>query len=57
MLGFGRVLPTASVDSYLDATERAAALGFDELVVYGSPWVDGEPHDLDVHAQALAQLR
>lgn len=57
LLGFGRVLPTASVDSYLDAAERAAALGFDELVVYGSPWADGEPHDLDVHEQALAQLR
>jgi alkanesulfonate monooxygenase SsuD/methylene tetrahydromethanopterin reductase-like flavin-dependent oxidoreductase (luciferase family) len=57
LLGFGRVLPTASVDSYLDAAERAAALGFDELIVYGSPWADGEPDDLDVQEQALARLR
>jgi len=30
---------------------------FDELVVHGSSWVDGEPLDLEVHEQALAQLR
>ncbi|MGB7878292.1 MAG: LLM class flavin-dependent oxidoreductase [Ilumatobacteraceae bacterium] len=41
LLGFGRVLPTASVDSYLVAVERAVALGFDELVVYGSHWAGG----------------
>jgi len=29
LLGFGRVLPTTSVDSYLAAVERAGALGFD----------------------------
>ena len=57
LLGFGRVRPTASVDSYLDAAGRAAALGFDELVVHGSPWADTEPRDLEVHEQALAQLR
>ncbi len=57
LLGFGRVLPTASVGSYLDAAERAAALGFDEMVVHGSSWADGEPLDLDVHERALAQLR
>lgn len=57
LLGFGRVLPTASVGNYLDAVERAVALGFDELAVLGSPWADGEPRDLEVHEQALAQLR
>ncbi|MGB0112290.1 MAG: LLM class flavin-dependent oxidoreductase [Ilumatobacteraceae bacterium] len=57
LLGFGRVLPASSVDSYLDAAERAAALGFDELIVHGSSWADGVPRDLDVHEQALAQLR
>ena len=57
LLGFGRVLPVASVDSYLDAAERAAALGFDELVVFGPSWIDGEPPDLDVHERALALLR
>ncbi len=57
LLGFGRVLPTASVDSYLEAAERAAALGFDELIVHGSLWADGEPGDLDVHERALAKLR
>ena len=57
LLGFGRVHPTASVGSYLDAVERAVALGFDELAVLGSPWADGEPRDLGVHEQALAQLR
>jgi hypothetical protein len=45
------------VGSYLDAAGRATALGFDDLIVYGSPWADGEPRDLDVHEQALAQLR
>ena len=57
LLGFGRVLPTASVGSYLDAAGRATALGFDDLIVFGSPWADGEPRDLDVHEQTLAQLR
>lgn len=57
LLGFGRVQPTASVGDYLDAVERAVALGFDELAVLGSPWADGEPRDLGVHEQALAQLR
>ena len=57
LLGFGRVHPAASVDSYLVAAERADALGFDELVVFGSPWSDGEPPDVAVHEQALARLR
>lgn len=37
--------------------ESAEALGFDEMVVYGAPWSEGEPADLDVHEQALARLR
>lgn len=57
LLGFGRVHPSESVGSFLDAAERANALGFDDLVVFGSPWADGEPRDLEVHEQALAQLR
>jgi len=57
LLGFGRVLPTTSVDSYLAAAERADVLGFDELVVHGSHWADGTPLDVDVHEQALARLR
>lgn len=56
LLGFGRVSPTASVERYLDAAGRAADLGFDDLVVYGDPWADGEPDDLEVHEQALALL-
>lgn len=57
LLGFGRVLPTASVDSYLVAVERAVALGFDELVVYGSHWAGGTPPDVEAHEQSLARLR
>ena len=57
LLGFGRVQPTADVGSFLDAAERATELGFDDLIVYGSPWADGDPRDLDVHQPALAQLR
>jgi alkanesulfonate monooxygenase SsuD/methylene tetrahydromethanopterin reductase-like flavin-dependent oxidoreductase (luciferase family) len=57
LLGFGRVLPTTSVDGYLAAAERAAALGFDELVIFGSHWAGGTPPDVEVHEQALARLR
>lgn len=57
LLGFGRVLPTASVDSYLSAAERAAELGFDELVVFGSDWAGGTSPDVEIHEQALARLR
>lgn len=57
LLGFGRVNPAASVGGYLEAVERATALGFDELVVFGASWAEGEPADLDVHEQALARLR
>ena len=57
LLGFGRVNPSTSVDSYLGAVERAGELGFDELVVYGSHWAAGTPSDVDVHEQALARLR
>ena len=57
LLGFGRVLPTSSVESYLSAAERAAGLGFDELVVFGSDWAGGTPPDVEIHVQALARLR
>ena len=57
LLGFGRVLPTTSVNSYLAAVERVAELGFDEVVVYGSHWAAGTPSDVEVHEQALARLR
>lgn len=58
LLGFGEVRPTASVAAYREAMERAEALGFDELIVYG-PW--GEPGDLywsdvSVHAEVLSGL-
>ncbi len=58
LLGFGTLRPLESVDSFLDAVQRASAAGFDEVVVY---WPDGRPgdrfwSDLDVHAEALATL-
>jgi alkanesulfonate monooxygenase SsuD/methylene tetrahydromethanopterin reductase-like flavin-dependent oxidoreductase (luciferase family) len=57
LLGYGTVRPTGSVAAYLDAAERAAALGFDELVVYG-PGGEGDPFasDPEVHAEALRRL-
>ena len=58
LLGFGSFRPAGSVQSFLDAVERADRAGFDEVVVY---WPDGEPggrfwSDTDVHAEALSQL-
>ncbi len=59
LLGYGTVQPLADVAAYVAAVERAAGLGFDEVVVY---WSDGEPGDRfwsdpEVHAGALARLR
>jgi alkanesulfonate monooxygenase SsuD/methylene tetrahydromethanopterin reductase-like flavin-dependent oxidoreductase (luciferase family) len=58
LVGYGAVRPTESVASYLEVAERAAALGFDELVVYG-PGGPGERFSSDpaVHAEALDRLR
>lgn len=58
LLGYGTVGPTASVSAYVEAAERAAGLGFDELVVYG-PGGEGDPFasDPEVHAEALRRLR
>lgn len=58
LVGYGTVRPTESVASYLEVAERADALGFDELVVYG-PGGPGERFTSEpaVHAEALAQLR
>jgi alkanesulfonate monooxygenase SsuD/methylene tetrahydromethanopterin reductase-like flavin-dependent oxidoreductase (luciferase family) len=58
LLGYGTVQPLADAASYVAAVERAAAAGFDEVVVY---WPDGQPggrfwSDADVHAEALARL-
>ncbi len=39
LLGFGSVRPGDDVQGYVDAAERAASMGFDELVL---PWTDGE---------------
>lgn len=57
LLGYGTVRPTVGVAAYLDAVERAEALGFDEVVVYG-PGTAGErfASDPDVHAEALRRL-
>jgi alkanesulfonate monooxygenase SsuD/methylene tetrahydromethanopterin reductase-like flavin-dependent oxidoreductase (luciferase family) len=57
LLGFGRVQPTASTDSFVAAAERAAALGFDELVLYGPASSANMGSDPDVHERALARLR
>ena len=59
LLGYGTVQPLTDVSAYVAAVERAASLGFDEVVVY---WSDGEAGDRfwsdpDVHAQALTRLR
>ena len=58
LLGYGTVQPLKDVAAYVAAVERAASLGFDEVVVY---WSDGEPGDRfwsdpEVHAEALARL-
>ena len=58
LLGYGTVRPTESAAAYVAATERAAALGFDELVVYG-PSSPGERFASDpaVHVEALSRIR
>ncbi len=57
LLGFGTVRPTTSVGEYVAAAERAAHLGFDELVVYGPASTAGMGSDPGVHEQALSRLR
>jgi alkanesulfonate monooxygenase SsuD/methylene tetrahydromethanopterin reductase-like flavin-dependent oxidoreductase (luciferase family) len=58
LLGYGEVRPTSSVAAYEDAVERAAALGFDEVVVYG-PHGPGDRFSSDpaVHVRALERLK
>ena len=57
LLGYGKVRPVRSVAAYVEAAERALALGFDEFVVYG-PHAPGEGFESDpaVHAEALERL-
>ena len=59
LLGFGTVLPAASLASYTEAAERAGELGFDELVVYGPHSSGGDRFlsDPAVHEQAVARVR
>ena len=59
LLGFGTVLPAASLPAYVESAERAGGLGFDELVVYGPHSSGGERFRTDpaVHEQAVARLR
>lgn len=57
MLGYGGLQPTASVDAFVEAAERAEALGFDELIVYGPDSPAGMGSDPAVHERALARLR
>jgi len=59
LLGFGKVRPTESVASFVEAAGRAADLGFDEVAVYAP---SGEPGDQfysdpDTHRRALDRLR
>ncbi len=58
LLGYGTVRPTDSVAAYAEAAERAAGLGFGELVVYG-PNAPGEgfASDPSVHSAAIAQIK
>ena len=58
LLGYGKVRPLQSVAAYVEAAERAQALGFDELVVYG-PHAPGEGFASDprVHAEGVRRLR
>jgi hypothetical protein len=58
LVGYGTVRPAESVATYVEVAERAAALGFDEVVVYG-PSGPGERFTSDpaVHAEALVTLR
>ena len=59
LLGFGTVVPTASRSAYVESSERASDLGFDELVVYGPHSSGGERFESDpaVHEQAIAEIR
>ena len=57
LLGFGQVRPATSVASYAESAERAAELGFDELVVYGPESPAGMGSDPTVHEQALERIR
>jgi len=57
LLGFGEVRPATSADAFVAAAERAAALGFTELVVYGPESPAGMGSDPAVHEKALARLR
>jgi alkanesulfonate monooxygenase SsuD/methylene tetrahydromethanopterin reductase-like flavin-dependent oxidoreductase (luciferase family) len=58
LLGYGTVRPTESAAAYVAAAERADALGFDELVVYG-PSSPGERFASDpaVHVEALGRIK
>jgi len=58
LVGYGAVRPTVSVAAYVEVAERAQALGFDELVVYG-PGGPGEQFtsDPDVHVAAITRIK
>ena len=58
LVGYGGVRPTAGVPAYVETVERAVALGFDEVVVYG-PHAPGEgfASDPEVHAESVARLK
>lgn len=58
LLGYGLVRPTESAGAFVESAERAQALGFDELVVYG-PGGPGERFTSDpaVHAEAIDRLK
>jgi len=59
LIGFGGYRPLESVDAFLDAAERTAAAGFDELVTY---WPQGAPGDRfwtdpEIVAEGVRQIR
>jgi alkanesulfonate monooxygenase SsuD/methylene tetrahydromethanopterin reductase-like flavin-dependent oxidoreductase (luciferase family) len=58
LVGYGAVRPTASAAAYSETVERAAGLGFDEVVVYG-PHGPGErfTSDPEVHVRAIELVR
>lgn len=58
LVGYGEVRPTDSLEAYLEVVERAAGLGFDEVVVYG-PHGPGDRFTSDprVHARAIARVK
>lgn len=58
LVGYGSVRPTSSVAAYVETVERAAGLGFDEVVVYGPNGPSEQfTSDPEVHARAVARLR